>query len=453
MSTSSRESLFDLHQDAAVQRLIRSANEYFGSNHKETEGVVKLCELSENERTAPRYNTRGTEFLCVLRGHVLINGLELQEGDILTIETGEIVELLASETSTVLSLITPTRDIMVHRSFTSEPDRSYPETFEEFRPLVTIVIIAKDIERYICHCIISCLNQTYPNLQLIVVDDGSKDNTAEKALAMAKFDSRLEILTTSLGVNGARSYGLERSKGDFNLIIDGDDWLSIDAIEQLLATVQEKSSDCIVFGFDHHSDTTRLIRDPVYPTDALLKRPPIYYSKDDNAAFQISHLNHTIWMYFFSAELRKHATEALVRQPLYEDLPFFIALIGHSERPTMCNLILYHYRRDRKGQATENWEQVKPAYKQSCLNTAVEHTLSLIRKDHSFYHLILIYKVHRIVQYERNISAQQGNMLEAEAWSRQFLKLMSYFDQTLSRHILEPSVKNEFDRSFTLGKQ
>lgn len=448
MPTSNCQNPSSLSKTAIVNSIKEAAKECFGSYYDAAENVIQWSELRTNENVAPRYNVRGTEFLCLISGSATINGNSLRQGEITKIETGEIVEIHALEEALIVSLVTPSRDIMAYQLFPSEENRTFPSTFKEFRPLVSIVIIAKDIERYICHSIISCLNQTYPRLQIIVVDDGSTDSTAVKARAMAQFDGRVELFTKNLGVNGARSYGLEQSRGDFNLIIDGDDWLSIDAIEQLLRTVVEKSSDCIVFGFDHHSDTTRLIRDPVYPTDALWKQPPIYYLKDDNAAFQISHLNHTIWMYFFSSALKKNAMEAMIRQPLYEDLPFFIVLIGHSQQPTMCNLVLYHYRRDRKGQATENWELVKSAYKQACLEAAVEHTLSLITQDKPFYHLILIYKIHRIVQYERNLSIQHGNALEAEAWNRHFFKLMHFFDQALCHRIVDPAVRQEFEGSF-----
>jgi teichuronic acid biosynthesis glycosyltransferase TuaG len=106
---------------------------------------------------------------------------------------------------------------------------------KEFSPgMFTIVMPAHNAEQTISQSINSVLAQTYGNWELLVVDDASKDNTAEIARAFAAKDSRIKLLSPKLNlrVAGARNLALENARGQFISFLDSDDWWSEDKLHQ-----------------------------------------------------------------------------------------------------------------------------------------------------------------------------------------------------------------------------
>lgn len=103
------------------------------------------------------------------------------------------------------------------------------------RPLVSIVIPAYNLENYIEECLQSILSQTYDNLQIIVVNDGSMDRTGEICDAMAAKDLRIEVIhQTNQGVVTARQTGIDRANGKYMMFIDGDDFIEPDMIAYMV---------------------------------------------------------------------------------------------------------------------------------------------------------------------------------------------------------------------------
>lgn len=106
---------------------------------------------------------------------------------------------------------------------------------------VTIIIPAYNVENYIRRAIESALSQTEPDIEVIVIDDGSTDRTSEAAAACAKGDPRFRLCRQeNTGVSGARNYGLQLATADWVLFLDSDDWLETNAVEQLLALQREE---------------------------------------------------------------------------------------------------------------------------------------------------------------------------------------------------------------------
>ena len=90
--------------------------------------------------------------------------------------------------------------------------------------LVSVIIPAYNIERYISRCLDSIMAQTYNNLEIIVIDDGSKDQTAEILDDYQKRDSRIIVVhKENGGVSSARNNGLDIATGDYISFVDGDD--------------------------------------------------------------------------------------------------------------------------------------------------------------------------------------------------------------------------------------
>jgi len=108
---------------------------------------------------------------------------------------------------------------------------------------VSIVIPAYNTEQYIERCIESCLGQTYQNIEVVVVNDGSQDRTEQILNEYASKDSRLSIVNqANSGVSVARHKGVEYSTGEWIMFVDSDDYLQTDAVELLYDAVQNNNA-------------------------------------------------------------------------------------------------------------------------------------------------------------------------------------------------------------------
>lgn len=130
--------------------------------------------------------------------------------------------------------------------------------------LVSIIVPGYNVKKYIDRCLHSLVHQTYTNLQIIVVDDGSTDASYEAVLEFLKKDSRIEIYRKDHeGVSAARNFALKKVKGKYICFVDADDWVSEDYVEVLWNQLGE-DSDISYAGFDVHYDNgSRPSRYPV----------------------------------------------------------------------------------------------------------------------------------------------------------------------------------------------
>lgn len=104
--------------------------------------------------------------------------------------------------------------------------------------LVSVIIPVYNLEEYIEHCIRSILNQTYKNVEVICVDDGSMDSSAEVISGLCKTDERIRyIYQENAGVSAARNKGLEAAEGEYIIFIDGDDYMHNQAVEILVGCI------------------------------------------------------------------------------------------------------------------------------------------------------------------------------------------------------------------------
>ena len=123
----------------------------------------------------------------------------------------------------------------------------------EKQPLVSVIIPAYNMQDYVIRCIDSVTAQTYPNLEILVVDDGSKDDTAALMDAAAEKDSRIRCIhKPNGGLSSARNAGLDAMQGDYYVFVDADDWLKEDGIERLVR-VQVAEPDSLVTAESTHA--------------------------------------------------------------------------------------------------------------------------------------------------------------------------------------------------------
>lgn len=114
-------------------------------------------------------------------------------------------------------------------------------------PLISILIPAYNVDKYIYQCLESVCRQSYRNLQIVVIDDGSKDSTLSIISRFAEKDNRIEVITReNRGVARTRNELLDRAKGEFVLFVDSDDWIEPEMISTLVRLKEEYSVDLVM---------------------------------------------------------------------------------------------------------------------------------------------------------------------------------------------------------------
>ena len=113
-------------------------------------------------------------------------------------------------------------------------------------PRISVVVAFFNNEDDLGDCLDSIAAQTHPDLEVIMVDDGSSDHSAEIARAKAAADPRFTLLQPEHGgPGGARNRGVERARGEYLAFVDGDDVLPANAYELLLHTLERSGSDFV----------------------------------------------------------------------------------------------------------------------------------------------------------------------------------------------------------------
>ena len=109
---------------------------------------------------------------------------------------------------------------------------------------VSVIIPVYNVRNYVSQCLESVVRQTFQNLEIFVIDDGSTDGSGELCDGFAETDSRILVLhTENHGLSAARNLGLDHASGDYLSFLDSDDWMEPDTIETLLNTVLRTGVD------------------------------------------------------------------------------------------------------------------------------------------------------------------------------------------------------------------
>lgn len=145
-------------------------------------------------------------------------------------------------------------------------------------PKISVIVPIYNVEKYIKRCVDSVLNQTYKNLEVILVDDGSPDQCGKIADNYQSNDNRIKSVHKSNGgLSDARNYGMKYATGEYVLFVDSDDWLKEEMIETLIKLLLEHKADIVQSGFYYAYDNYLLYDDRCYAEDMK----PVELSKEE----------------------------------------------------------------------------------------------------------------------------------------------------------------------------
>ncbi|WP_288146922.1 glycosyltransferase family 2 protein [Thomasclavelia cocleata] len=241
----------------------------------------------------------------------------------------------------------------------------------------SIIMPVYNAENYVNKGIMSIVNQTYNNWELIIIDDGSNDNTYNVCKKMI-FDPRIRLFRiNNSGPSYARNYGLDKSDGDYILFLDSDDYFEINALNILKGEIEKNNSELIFFAnyTDKYKNNNYIIeknnsiKEVVYKNNNDLKN-------DFINLFQYSYI-YPVWNKVYS---RKIIDKYNVRFPelikFAEDLVFNMKIYPHIEKAQIIKKALYHYVSRENESITTSFNINR--FEQ--LNTMYNYCITVIKK-------------------------------------------------------------------------
>lgn len=123
--------------------------------------------------------------------------------------------------------------------------------------LVSVVVAAYNVERYIEKCIKSLIGQTYQNLEILLIDDGSTDRSGKICDQYAKIDSRIRVIhKENGGLSDVRNIGLLQAAGTYLMYVDGDDFVSENFVGAAVSCAEKHRADVVIFDFEEIEEDT-----------------------------------------------------------------------------------------------------------------------------------------------------------------------------------------------------
>ncbi len=222
-----------------------------------------------------------------------------------------------------------------------------------FHIKISIVIPIYNAGKFLDKCIGSVLNQSYRELEVILVDDGSSDNSGEICDAFQKSDDRIKVIhKKNAGVAAARNSGLKIASGDFIVFADGDDLLPECAIDTLVDVYKKSGADVVIGRADRIREDGSKIGD----VETFLCEPGVY----EDIEYAVCHSGVSVWAKLIKRELL-YGVE-FTPGIEYEDFATMPGVLSKAKKIHFCDELVYFYMLNEGSiiQSRANNAQVNP---------------------------------------------------------------------------------------------
>lgn len=218
--------------------------------------------------------------------------------------------------------------------------------------LISVIVPVYNVELYLERCVESIRNQTYKNLEIILVDDGSPDHCPQMCDAYAAKDKRIRVVhKQNAGLGMARNSGLEIASGTYVTFIDSDDWIGIDHIENLYQAISLNQADAawgahITVGIDGTEVVRPVSLDTrLYQADEIKAEILLPLIGADQSFLQDVQVNASSCMNLYKMELirSKEILFLSEREAVGEDVFFNIDYCYYAQRIIVTNEVGYYY--------------------------------------------------------------------------------------------------------------
>jgi len=301
---------------------------------------------------------------------------------------------------------------------------------------LSVIIPVYNVEVYLDKCLMSVVNQTFKNMEIIIVDDGSTDSSGKKCDEWATKDSRIKVYhKTNGGLMSAWKYGLLRASGEYIAFVDSDDWLDLDAYELLLSHKEIDRADLIMFGFIKDGRDIRKERctvpNAVYDRDAIVSK--IYPNMIRTYNCATRGLNPSRWSKIYKKELLLGILDYCDEQvSIGEDLLTTFAVMSKVNCLVSIDCIPYHYRMDNQSMtrsySDSKYEKINKL-KNAMERVALElYTYNFVEQLAADYIALIIEQVEQEILYSTKGYKAVKNSIKSRTDNPLFRNALSKLD-------------------------
>ena len=205
------------------------------------------------------------------------------------------------------------------------------------QPLISVIVPVYKVEPYLDKCISSIVNQTYKNLEIILVDDGSPDNCPAMCEAWAEKDSRIRVIhKTNGGLSDARNAGMTVATGELMAFVDSDDWIAPDMYEHLYRRLAEDNSDIAACG-------VQMVWEDKTPSRTLTREGSCVLNQEEamRAIIEESWLKQPVWYKLYKTDLIRDILFPMGK--CHEDVFWSYQAVGSAKKVSVSDHIGYYY--------------------------------------------------------------------------------------------------------------
>lgn len=202
---------------------------------------------------------------------------------------------------------------------------------------ISVIIPVYEVERFLDRCITSIVDQSYSDLEIILIDDGSPDNCPAICDAWAERDDRIIVVhKENGGLSSARNAGIAKASGDYIAFIDSDDWIAPEMLEKLMDALREDGSDIAA------CTVQTVFENGIYgPLLTVQKRCVLDRSKAQKALLQESLLKQPVWYKLY----RRKTVQDIPFEggKNHEDVFWSYKAIGNASSVSLIDYVGYFY--------------------------------------------------------------------------------------------------------------
>lgn len=226
--------------------------------------------------------------------------------------------------------------------------------------LVSIIVPAYNVERYIQQCLESIKAQTYQNIEVIIIDDGSKDQTRYICDEFSESDKRFKVLhKINEGISAARNLGVETASGTYITFVDADDYIKENHIESLVNMIKKYAADLSITSHMQVKSGEKVTENQVN-SPTILNRKQVFqhlYNNDMYGGY--------LWNKLFKAEIIRENNIFFPKNiNVFEDMIFICDYLNYCKKTVYGHEITYYYvQHENSTLASMNYDKILQAIK------------------------------------------------------------------------------------------
>jgi len=310
---------------------------------------------------------------------------------------------------------------------------------------ISIIIPVYNVEKYLHECLDSIINQTFTDIEIICVDDGSTDKSSEILEEYEQKDKRFTVISQpNKGVSAARNRGMQQAKGKYIMFVDSDDYIASNACELIYNSAEEKRCDILLF--PHYNFSASTCRDDGRLLDlyiTLKDNTTTFKEYSDEFLLTPSETHSKLYKTDF---LRKYNLHWETQIQYCEDRIFYINALIHAKAISILYKHLYYYRIDTFNSLSKNNHTILPhlykvhiALKKILLESKVENSDILCVKILNCTirsYLAQWGRIHNIPVQSKNIKYLYKIAKECKKIPKEYREYLSDYDR------LQQSISN-----------